>query len=126
MTPSPLPPGPPAEEPLALLQGDVGSPHWGCLDIPQYEGEASICPHCAAVLAEAPADPPSWLAQWPATRRSGRANLFYAAVRNGATNPATIVGHRQAALYRKLQCTTDHDQRMRAGQLLNMTADDPV
>jgi hypothetical protein len=86
-------------------------PRCGGFDVPRYEGELPICGHCGAILATEPPEPPSWINQFPAPKRSALAQHFYTAVCSGATDPASIVAHVQASLHRRLQWTVDHDQR---------------
>lgn len=61
-------------------------------------------------LDKAPADATPgrvWLECFPATRRSGVANLFHQSVRGGAHTPALVVHQVQHALQRRRQWTAD-------------------
>jgi hypothetical protein len=111
--------------PLPLTIHEPACPRCGCLDIPSYEEELPICFHCGAVLTPPPPDPIPWLSQWPTSKRSGLAQLFYQAVRSGHTDRAAIVGHVVGAIHRKLEWTRDHETRMWWQQVLNAIADDP-
>jgi hypothetical protein len=51
--------------------------------------------------------PREWLTQWPAGRRSLRANLFHFAVRHGACTPGAVVAAVVHDLQRRLQWGDD-------------------
>jgi hypothetical protein len=70
-------------------------------------------------------DQPSWLDQWPASKRSTIANDFYTIVRQGQHDPATIVAHVHATLLRRLHGPATHEQRQFARQVLRSLEDDP-
>jgi hypothetical protein len=101
-------------------------PRCGYLDIPTYEDEAPICPGCGGVLDQSAPAVPTWLDQWPPAKRSGLAQLFYAAVRSGAMDPAAIVEEVRLTLVRRLQWTVDTVRRQWFSQILNTMADDPA
>jgi hypothetical protein len=90
-----------------------------------YEGELVRCPHCDTILDATPPEPVSWLAQWPTTRRSTVANLFYIAIRRGATSPPAIVEQVADDIYQRLMWTSDPDKRHWWGQVLTTLHDDP-
>jgi hypothetical protein len=98
-------------------------PHCQYLDVPEYQDEAPICPSCGAILAEP--EPVSWLAQWPPERRSGLAQLFYAAVRRGYTAPPAIVEQVVAAIHHRLQWATAFETRQWWSQVCNTISDAP-
>src|SRR6266849_3541646 len=83
----------------------------GCLDVPAYEGELPICPHCGHVCAEPPSPPPSWLDHFPTPRRSTVAQWFYQAVRRGHTVPSAIVAEVYRTLTQQLDWRIDPDRR---------------
>jgi hypothetical protein len=118
--PSPLT-NPPGRSPT----GDDACANCGYLDVPQYQDEIAICPGCGSVLADVPSEPASWLAQWPANRRSTLANFFYAAVRTGVTSPPAIVAHVTRTLARQLSWTSDTDKRQVWCQVLDALQDGP-
>jgi hypothetical protein len=70
-------------------------------------------------------EPVSWLAQFPAPRRSGLAELFYRVVRRGETSASEIVQEVVAEVYRKLQWTADFEKRQFWCQVINTLQDDP-
>jgi hypothetical protein len=93
-------------------------------DVPQYDDELPRRPHCGAILAAPNPVPVSWLAQWPAPRRSTLANLFYAAVRCGLTAPSDIVEQVTREMHQRLQWATDFKKRQWWSQVLNTISDD--
>jgi hypothetical protein len=100
-------------------------PHCGCADMPRYAEECPICPACGVVLDDEAPEPLSWLAQFPAPRRSTLANLFYTVIRRGETVPAAVVEQVVADIHLRLQWSTDFDQRQWWCQVLNILGDDP-
>ena len=95
------------------------------LDVPEYQDEVPVCPHCGTILIEPDPASVSWLAQWPTKRRSTLANLFYGAVRGGLTEPPAIIEQVTAEIHRRLQWATNFETRQWWSQVLNTLSDDP-
>jgi hypothetical protein len=100
-------------------------PRCAYLDVPEYQDEVPVCPHCGTILTEPDPTSDSWLAQWPSNRRSTLANLFYSAVRRGLTEPPAIVEQVTAEIHRRLQWATAFETRQWWCQVLNTLSDDP-
>src|SRR5439155_23708320 len=114
-TPHPTPSGPP-DEPTC--------PHCGA-DICIYAEEQPMCAHCGAILDLPPPTPPTWLSLCPAPKRSILAQHFYNAVRSGVTDLPAIVDHVATNIHRRLQWTSDFEQRQFWGEVVNSFADNP-
>src|SRR5712691_10953331 len=96
----------------------------GCLDVPAYEGELPLCPHCGHVCAEPQPPPVSWLDHFPTPRRSTVAQWFYQAVRRGHSMPSAIVTEVCRNLATQLEWRSDRDRRAWLVEVLATIHDD--